>query len=72
VTRYDSTLFPTNLQRLRTDKGLTQASLAAKAGMKPCVISFFECGSRSPNLKNLVALCDALQCSPSDLLIKTP
>lgn len=48
------------LRDIRTRAGLTQAQLAQKARLNPCVISFYECGLRAPGLKNLKKLVRVL------------
>jgi transcriptional regulator with XRE-family HTH domain len=44
-------------------RGLKQADLAERTGLKQSAISHFECGRRLPSMKNLVRLADALECS---------
>lgn len=56
------TAFATNLRRLRLDADLTQEQLASKAGMPAAQLSHYETGRREPNLSNLRALQEALQC----------
>lgn len=40
--------------------GLTQAELAAKSGLQPSAVCFFETGARTPSLENLIVVADAL------------
>lgn len=49
-------------------RGLSQAALAAKAGLQPTAISHFETGTRSPSFDNLKRLADALNVA-TDYLI---
>lgn len=48
------------LKKTRESKGLSQAALATKSGMKPSAISHFESGRRLPSLDNLKKIADAL------------
>jgi uncharacterized protein len=47
------------LRRVRTDAGLSQAELAARAGVTQSVISAYESGHRQPALPTLAALIEA-------------
>src|SRR5580704_17089840 len=47
------------LRRARTEAGMTQAELAARAGVTQSVISAYEAGHRQPALPTLAALIDA-------------
>jgi uncharacterized protein len=49
----------TLLRRARTDAGLSQAELAARAGVTQSVISAYESGHRQPALATLAALIEA-------------
>ena len=60
------TTFATNLRRLRLKAAMTQAELGRKSGLGAAVISHYECGQREPNLANLRALQEALQCGYPD------
>lgn len=66
--KYDATALPYNLRQIREFRGLTQQELADKTGLAASQISNFECGERTPSLKNLVKLCLALDYSPSHFL----
>ena len=57
------------LAALREMRGMTQAELAKRSGLKPAAIGLFEQGRRRPCLRNLVKLCSALRCTPNDLLL---
>ena len=52
----------------RTERGLTQTQLAARAGTTPATISRLESGVRTPTLGMLNALAEALECSMRDLI----
>jgi predicted nucleotidyltransferase/DNA-binding XRE family transcriptional regulator len=54
------------LRRARTDAGLTQRALAARAGVTQSVVSAYESGSREPALPTLTALVDA---TGADLIV---
>ena len=49
----------TLLRRARQDAGLSQAELAARAGVTQSVISAYESGRRQPSLPTLTALIEA-------------
>jgi transcriptional regulator with XRE-family HTH domain len=55
------------IRSARVAAGLTQAELAAKAGLQPSAVSHFETGSRTPALASLTRLADALACSMDSL-----
>jgi transcriptional regulator with XRE-family HTH domain len=54
--------FATNLRRLRMKAGMTQTELGLKSGLGAATVSHYECGQREPNLANLRALQEALEC----------
>ena len=56
------------LKIARGFRRLSQSELAKMAGLEPSMISHFECGRRSPSLKNLRKLTEALRIS-ADFLI---
>jgi transcriptional regulator with XRE-family HTH domain len=49
--------------------GINQTQLAARIGCKPNTISQYVNGSRYPGKDALVQLCDALDCTPSDIFL---
>lgn len=55
-----SELFPDRLRSARKLRALTQAELAAEAGLPPTSISHFEAGTRKPSLDNLRRLAQGL------------
>lgn len=63
-----STVFPSRLRSAREYRGLNQAELAQKAGMKPSAISHFETGARKPSFDNLRILADSLDVTTDYLL----
>jgi transcriptional regulator with XRE-family HTH domain len=60
--------FPSRLRQASESRRWTQADLAERSGFKVTAISHFECGQRSPSLKNFVRLCKALNLKPEKLL----
>lgn len=61
-------LFRRNLQSRRTELGLTQVSLAKRAGLPQPHISAIERGVMVPTLATLARLAEALDTTPSALL----
>lgn len=55
----------------REELGLSQAALAERLNRTQTSISYWEAGRRSPDVEDLVALADALDVEPSDLLVRT-
>ena len=61
------------LPRLRTRRRLSQRQLAALAGMRPDTISALERGdTHGIQFDTLARLCEALGCTPGDLLLFEP
>ena len=60
--------FKNNLKQKRIHKMLTQTDLARLAGFQPSLISHYENGRRSPGIKNLVKLAEALDCTTDELI----
>ena len=56
------------LKELRIDAGLTQKSLAAKAGIAREVVARTEGGRTMPEIGTLVKLADALGCSIDEIV----
>jgi transcriptional regulator with XRE-family HTH domain len=59
------------LRRLRTEKGLSQARLAARAVLDPSTVNQIERGAREASPATLRKLADALDVSIADLLEDT-
>ena len=57
------------LSALREMRGITQAELAQRCGLKPAAVSHFETARRRPCLRNLLKLCEGLRCTPNDILL---
>jgi transcriptional regulator with XRE-family HTH domain len=60
--------FASILTSIRLGRGLSQAELAAATGLNPTAINHFEKGRRTPHIRNLVLLADALNTSADVLL----
>lgn len=60
--------FPSLLREERQIRNLSQGALAERAGLKQAHISHFETGRRTPCLRNLCRLADALGCALTALV----
>lgn len=58
-----ATVFKRRLKARRRELGMTQAGLAAKAGISPTAICHYEAGAREPSSDTLIRLCEALKIS---------
>lgn len=58
------------LTQLRQAKSLTQSQLAELVGVEQTSIAHYENGRRTPSMKVLTKLTEALGCSFADLLDK--
>jgi len=67
VTDEFSQTFGKNVNRLRTDNGLTQEQLAEKADMSRRFLQEVEKGEKIPTVKIAVRLRSALDCSWEEL-----
>jgi transcriptional regulator with XRE-family HTH domain len=65
-------LFGENLEKIRKLKGITQKELAEKIGTTQRVISHYESKVKSPPLKYIILIADALQVSVDTLLGNKP
>jgi transcriptional regulator with XRE-family HTH domain len=68
ITEPDALLFGRNLHLARKRRGMSQTTLAERAGLSRDAIYKLEMGRRSARLGTLFALADALGIDPSDLL----
>ena len=57
-----------NIEHAMKSRGMTQAELARATGKPAPYICNLIHGHHDPNLDTLRTLCDALQCTPNDLL----
>ena len=53
---------------LRKEKNLSQKALAEKMNISATRLNYWEKNKREPDLFNLLALCDALDITPDELL----
>jgi transcriptional regulator with XRE-family HTH domain len=60
--------FGLKVRMRRFEMGMTQEQLAEKADMHPTYVGSVERGERNISLENIVALAEALECSPRELL----
>ncbi len=58
------------LRSIREEKGLSQEQLGFESGFHRTYISQLERGQKSPSLKTLFRVAEALQVKPSQLIIK--
>lgn len=61
-------VFSSRLVEVRTRNGWTAVQVAEWSGISPALLSHYECGRRTPNIKNLARLCTGLRIS-ADWLI---
>ena len=62
------TLFGEELRRLRKRSGLSQETLAARAGLSPEAVSLLERGRRSPRMTTMRLLAEGLRLAEADPL----
>lgn len=60
------------LRKLRTERGMSQAKLAVKAGMDPATLNRLEQGKGNPNLRTLERVAGALGVGVAELLETPP
>ena len=56
------------LQKLRTDRKISQLKVAELINVSPSIISNYESGERSPSIENLIKLASFYKCSTDYLL----
>lgn len=56
-----------NIKRIMTEKNMTQAQLSGKAGISQSALSQVLTGSRWPDYKTIVSICDALKCEHTEI-----
>ena len=59
---------PSQLKKLREQRGLSQVALAERAGTHPISIAKWETGGRTPTIEALEKLAKALRVPVTDLL----
>ena len=57
-----------NVLEIRARRKMSQELLEQLTGISQDQISRFESGERIPSVRQLVAMCEALGCSPSEML----
>lgn len=57
-----------NIRRIRSEIGVSQEELAARAGLHRTYISSVERAQRNISLENIFTIAQALGCDPRDLL----
>ena len=62
--------FPEVLKEVRLQKGISQEELADRAGLHRTYISQIERSLKSPSLRSLVQIADALEITLSNLIKK--
>lgn len=60
--------FAENLRRLRTDLGISQEELGARARIQMADISRYEAGNRDPRITTVARLATALEVPVAELL----
>jgi len=58
------------LREIRTDRKISQDTLAFDANLNRTYISTLELGRRSPSLDTMMALCEALHVPLSDMVVR--
>lgn len=66
--RYERNLFGKNLKNLRISEGLSQRALGKRLGVCNQTVSFWESGSREPDLDTLVKIAEIVNVSVDFLL----
>lgn len=60
--------FPSALQKIRQDRGMSQIALADAAGVTQSAISQMESGANYPSIETLFAIADALEVDVNQLV----
>lgn len=60
--------FRRNLRAIRLANQMSQAKLAEALGVAPPQINHWESGRNSPTLSTVTRICEALKCTPDELL----
>ncbi len=60
--------FGQRLKKMRVDKEMTQAGLAARAGISASAVGMYEQGRREPSLEMIFKFCDIFGTEPGYLL----
>lgn len=57
-----------HIRYILRERGMSQLELANKSGLTAAAVSRYCSGARTPNLESLLAICEALDVSPNDML----
>ena len=60
-----------NLKKIRTKKEISQTELAYAIKTNPNNISRYENGEREPDIKTIIAIAKALECTIDELLAES-
>ena len=55
------------LKTFREERNISQLELSLQSGVSQNMITYIETGKRTPTLRTLIKLCDALKISPAKL-----
>lgn len=55
------------LKSFREERNISQLELSLQSGVSQNMITYIETGKRTPTLRTIIKLCDALQISPAKL-----
>lgn len=61
--------FSENIVRLRKKADLRQKKLAEKIGVSYGAVGNWESGNNTPKFSQILIICEALYCTPNDLLL---
>ncbi len=67
---WEEIIFPNNIRKIRMTRGIKMTDLAKKAALSLSAMSKIEKGVRCMNQKQLLNLCNLLECKLSDVFIK--
>jgi len=62
----------TQVRRVRLERGMRQEDLAVALGLSVAYVSLIERGRRNPPITTVLALAEALNASPTELLVREP
>ncbi len=68
MSKFDGERFGKNMRLRRVEKSISQTELADLAGLSIYTVQKYECGEMTPRTDKLLAICNALDCSPNDIL----
>ena len=68
MSKFDGERFGKNMRLRRVEKSISQTELADLAGLSIYTVQKYEGGEMTPRTDKLLAICNALDCSPNDIL----